>query len=87
MSSKFVRIEEVPVDSYILYFEVNNEEKEIFCQGIEELMGTVLTEDEFDEWLDCGKLPAFNNKHTNDPVEFAEWRLEVMGENFALCFE
>lgn len=87
MISKFAGIDAIPGDGYLLNFVVDGEDKNIFCQGIEELMSTVLTEDEFNNWLDRSELPVFNNKHTNDEVEFAEWRLEIMGEHFAFCFE
>lgn len=54
MTIKFAGIDAIPADCYILNFIVDGKDETIFCQGIEELMSTVLTGEEWVNWLTGG---------------------------------
>lgn len=54
MTIKFAGIDAIPADGYILNFIVDGKDETIFCDGIEELMCTVLTEEEWVNWLTGG---------------------------------
>ena len=72
MTIKFAGIDAIPADGYILNFIVDGKDETIFCDGIEELMCTVLTGDEWGDWLSGEGLPLLNGKKIDDEVEFAE---------------
>lgn len=87
MTIKFAGIDAIPADCYILNFIVDVKDETIFCQGIEELMSTVLTADEFDDWLSGEGLPSLNGKKINDEVEFAEEYIDKTADDFCVLFE
>ena len=87
MIIKFAGIDVIPADCYILNFIVDGKDETIFCQGIEELMSTVLTADEFDDWLSGGGLPLLNGEKINDEVEFAEEYIDKTADDFCVLFE
>lgn len=87
MTIKFAGIDTIPADCYILNFLADGKDETIFCQGIEELMSTVLTADEFADWL-CGKgLPLLNGEKIDDEVEFAEEYIDKTADDFCVLFE
>lgn len=87
MTIKFAGIDAIPADCYILNFIVDGKDETIFCQGIEELMSTVLTGDEWVDWLTGGGLPLLNGKKINDEVEFAEEYIDKTADDFCVLFE
>lgn len=87
MTIKFAGIDVIPADCYILNFDVNGRVETLFCQGIEELMSTVLTADEFDDWLSGKGLPLLNDEKINDEVEFAEKYINKTADDFCVLFE
>lgn len=88
MSCRFTGIVKVPDGSFLLYFDVNGQDKEIFCDSIEELMETVLTEDEYNQWIDDGILPLVEGKDIYDEIEFAKLRLRLfVTDEYAECFK
>ena len=87
MIIKFAGIDVIPADCYILNFNVDGKDETIFCQGIEELMSTVLTADEFDDWLSGEGLPSLNGKKIDDEVEFVEEYIDKKADNFCGLFE
>lgn len=87
MTIKFAGIEELPADCYILNFVVDGKNKTFFCQGIEELMSTVLTGDEWGDWLSGEGLPLLNGKKIDDEVEFAEEYIDKTADDFCVLFE
>lgn len=87
MVIKFAGIDAKPADSYILNFVVDGEDETIFVQGIEELMSTVLTQDEWVDWLTGEGLPLLNGKKINDEVEFAEEYIDKTADDFCVLFE
>lgn len=87
MTIKFAGIDVIPADGYILNFIVDGKDETIFCQGIEELMSTVLTADEFDDWLSGEGLPSLNGKKIDDEVEFAEEYIDKTADDFCVLFE
>ena len=87
MSIKFAGIDAIPADCYILNFIVDGKDETIFCQGIEELMSTVLTADEFDYWLSGEGLPSLNGKKIDDEVEFAEEYIEKTADDYSVLFQ
>lgn len=87
MTIKFAGIDVIPADGYILNFIVDGKDETIFCQGIEELMSTVLTADEFDDWLSGEGLPSLNGKKIDDEVEFAEEYIDKTADDFCILFE
>lgn len=87
MTIKFAGIDAIPADCYILNFVVNGNDETIFCQGIEELMSTVLTADEFDDWLGGEGLPSLNGKKIDDEVEFAEKYIDKTADDYSVLFE
>ena len=87
MSIKFAGIDAIPADCYILNFIVDGKDETIFCQGIEELMCTVLSAEEFDNWLGGEGLPSLNGKKIDDEVEFAEEYIDKKADNFCGFFE
>ena len=87
MSIKFAGIDAIPADCYILNFIVDGKDETIFCQGIEELMSTVLTADEFDDWLSGEGLPSLNGKKIDDEVKFVEEYIDKKADNFCGFFE
>lgn len=66
MSCRFIGIVKVPTGNFLICFEVNSRIKAICCNSIEKLMETVLTDDEYDQWIDNGKLPLIDGKYTYD---------------------
>lgn len=86
MTIKFAGIDAIPADGYILNFIVDGKDETIFCDGIEELMCTVLTEEEFDDWLSGEGLPSLNEKKI-DEVEFAEEYIDKTADDFCVLFE
>lgn len=87
MTIKFEGIDLIPADGYILNFIVDGKDETIFCDGIEELMSTVLTEDEWVDWLSGEGLPLLNGKKINDEVEFAEEYIDKTADDFCVLFE
>ena len=87
MSIKFAGIDAIPADCYILNFIVDGKDETIFCQGIEELMSTVLTADEFDDWLSGEGLPSLNGKKINDEVEYAEKYIDKTADDYSVLFQ
>ena len=87
MTIKFAGIDAIPADGYILNFIVDGKDETIFCDGIEELMSTVLTEDEWVNWLTGGGLPLLNGEKINDEVEFAEEYIDKTADVFCVLFE
>lgn len=87
MSIKFAGIDAIPADCYILNFIVDGKDETIFCQGIEELMSTVLTADEFDDWLSGEGLPSLNGKKIDDEVEYAEKYIDKTADDYSVLFQ
>ena len=87
MTIKFEGIDLIPADGYILNFIVDGKDETIFCDGIEELMCTVLAEEEWVNWLTGGGLPLLNGKKINDEVEFAEEYIDKTADDFCVLFE
>lgn len=87
MTIKFAGIDAIPADCYILNFNVNGKDETIFCQGIEELMSTVLSGDEWVDWLSGEGLPLLNGKKIDDEVEFAEEYIDKTADDFCVLFE
>ncbi|PWT35297.1 hypothetical protein DKZ29_06700 [Limosilactobacillus reuteri] len=87
MTIKFAGIDAIPADCYILNFVVNGNDETIFCQGIEELMSTVLSAEEFDDWLGGEGLPLLNGEKINDEVEYAEKYIDKTADDFCVLFE
>ncbi|MCD5424416.1 hypothetical protein [Limosilactobacillus fermentum] len=87
MTIKFAGIDAIPADCYILNFNVDGKYETIFYQGIEELMSTVLTGDEWVGWLSGGGLPLLNGKKIDDEVEFAEEYIDKTADDFCVLFE
>lgn len=87
MTIKFEGIDLIPADGYILNFIVDGKDETIFCDGIEELMSTVLTADEFDDWLSGEGLPLLNGKKINDEVEYAEKYIDKTADNYSVLFQ
>ena len=87
MIIKFAGIDAIQADCYILNFIVDGKDETIFCQGIEELMSTVLTADEFDDWLSGEGLPSLNGKKIDDEVKFVEEYIDKKADNFCVLFE
>ena len=87
MSIKFAGIDAIPADCYILNFIVDGKDETIFCQGIEELMSTVLTADEFDDWLGGEGLPLLNGEKINDEVEYAEKYIDKTADDYSVLFQ
>ena len=87
MTIKFAGIDAIPADGYILNFIVDGKDETIFCDGIEELMSTVLTEDEWVDWLGGEGLPLLNGEKIDDEVEFAEEYIDKTADDFCILFE
>lgn len=88
MSCRFIGIVKVPIGNYLIYFDVNGQIKEIFCKNIEKLMETVLTEDEYEQWLANGTLPLVEGEYACDEVEFVKLRLrQLVTDEYAECFK
>ncbi|MFR0508779.1 hypothetical protein [Limosilactobacillus reuteri] len=87
MTIKFAGIDAIPADCYILNFIVDGKDETIFCQGIEELMSTVLTADEFDDWLGGEGLPLLNGEKINDEVEYAEKYIDKTADDYSVLFQ
>lgn len=87
MTIKFAGIDAIPADGYILNFIVDGKDETIFCDGIEELMCTVLTEEEWVNWLTGEGLPLLNGEKINDEVEFAEEYIDKTADDFCVLFE
>lgn len=87
MTIKFAGIDVIPADCYILNFNVDGKDETIFCQGIEELISTVLTGDEWVDWLSGEGLPLLNGKKIDDEVEFAEEYIDKTADDFCVLFE
>ena len=87
MTIKFAGIDVIPADCYILNFNVDGKDETIFCQGIEELMSTVLTGDEWVDWLSGEGLPLLNGKKIDNEVEFAEEYIDKTADDFCVLFE
>ena len=87
MTIKFAGIDAIPADCYILNFIVDGKDETIFCQGIEELMYTVLTGDEWVDWLSGEGLPLLNGKKINDEVEYAEKYIDKTADDYSVLFQ
>ena len=87
MTIKFAGIDAIPADCYILNFIVDGKDETIFCQGIEELMSTVLTGDEWVDWLSGEGLPLLNGEKIDDEVKFVEEYIDKKADNFCGFFE
>lgn len=87
MTIKFAGIDAIPADCYILNFIVDGKDETIFCQGIEELMSTVLTGDEWVDWLSGEGLPLLNGKKINDEVEYAEKYIDKTADDYSVLFQ
>lgn len=87
MSIKFAGINELQGDFYILNFVVEEENETIICQGIEELMCTVLSAEEFDNWLGGEGLPLLNGEKINDEVEYAEKYIDKTADDYSVLFQ
>lgn len=87
MSIKFAGVDAIPADCYILNFIVDGKDETIFCQGIEELMSTVLSAEEFDNWLGGEGLPLLNGKKINDEVEYAEKYIDKTVDDYSVLFQ
>lgn len=87
MTIKFAGIDVIPADCYILNFIVDGKDETIFCESIEELMSTVLTGDEWVDWLSGEGLPLLNGKKIDDEVEFAEEYIDKTADDFCILFE
>lgn len=87
MSIKFAGIDAIPADGYILNFIVDGKDETIFCDGIEELMSTVLTEDEWVDWLSGEGLPLLNGEKINDEVEYAEKYIDKTADDYSVLFQ
>ena len=86
MTIKFAGIDAIPADCYILNFIVDGKDETIFCDGIEELMSTVLTEDEWVDWLSGEGLPLLNGEKINDEVEYAEKYIDKTADDYSVLF-
>ncbi|OPG87240.1 hypothetical protein [Limosilactobacillus reuteri] len=87
MTIKFAGIDAIPADCYILNFIVDGKDETIFCQGIEELMSTVLSAEEFDNWLGGEGLPLLNGEKIDDEVEFAEKYIDKTADDYSVLFQ
>ncbi|WP_323067447.1 hypothetical protein [Limosilactobacillus reuteri] len=87
MTIKFAGIDAIPADCYILNFVVNGKDETIFCDGIKELMSTVLTEDEWVDWLSGEGLPLLNGEKINDEVEYAEKYIDKTADDYSVLFQ
>ena len=87
MTIKFAGIDAIPADGYILNFIVDGKDETIFCDCIEELMCTVLTEDEWVDWLSGEGLPLLNGKKINDEVEYAEKYIDKTADDYSVLFQ
>ncbi len=87
MTIKFEGIDLIPADGYILNFIVDGKDETIFCDGIEELMSTVLTEDEWVDWLGGEGLPLLNGEKINDEVEYAEKYIDKTADDYSVLFQ
>ena len=87
MSIKFAGIDAIPADCYILNFNVDGKDETIFCQGIEELMCTVLSAEEFDNWLGGEGLPLLNGEKINDEVEYAKKYIDKTADDYSVLFQ
>ena len=87
MTIKFEGIDLIPADGYILNFIVDGKDATIFCDGIEELMSTVLTEDEWVDWLGGEGLPLLNGEKINDEVEYAEKYIDKTADDYSVLFQ
>ena len=87
MTIKFAGIDAIPADCYILNFIVDGKDETIFCQGIEELMSTVLTGDEWVDWLSGEGLPLLNGKKINDEVEYSEKYIDKTADDYSVLFQ
>ena len=87
MSIKFAGIDAIPADGYILNFIVDGKDETVYCDGLEELMCTVLTEEEWVNWLTGEGLPSLNGKKIDDEVEFAEEYIDKTADDFCVLFE
>ena len=87
MTIKFEGIDLIPADGYILNFIVDGKDATIFCDGIEELMSTVLTEDEWVDWLSGEGLPLLNGKKIDDEAKIVEEYIDKKADNFCGFFE
>lgn len=87
MTIKFAGIDAIPADCYILNFIVDGKDETIFCQGIEELMCTVLSAEEFDNWLGGEGLPLLNGEKINDEVEYAEKYIDKTADDYSVLFQ
>lgn len=51
-------------------------------------METVLTEDEYEQWLANGTLPLVEGEYACDEVEFVKLRLrQLVTDEYAECFK
>lgn len=87
MTIKFEGIDLIPADGYILNFIVDGKDETVYCDGLEELMCTVLTEEEWVNWLTGGGLPLLNGKKIDDEVKFVEEYIDKKADNFCVLFE
>lgn len=87
MTIKFAGIDAIPADCYILNFIVDGKDETIFCHGIEELMSTVLTADEWVDWLGGEGLPLLNGEKINDEVEYAEKYIDKTADDYSVLFQ
>ena len=87
MTIKFAGIDAIPADCYILNFIVDGKDETIFCDGIEELMCTVLSAEEFDSWLSGKGLPLLNGEKINDEVEYAEKYIDKTADDYSVLFQ
>ena len=87
MTIKFEGIDLIPADGYILNFIVDGKDETVYCDGLEELMCTVLTEDEWVDWLSGEGLPLLNGKKINDVVEYAEKYIDKTADDYSVLFQ
>lgn len=92
MSCKFIGIKKLPADSYRVNFLVNGQPKQLFFQGIENLMEDVLDdEDEWQQWCYDASLPEIfghmENDYGQNDVNFAEHYYKANEDSYALDFQ
>lgn len=97
MACKFERINELGADCYEVWFTFNGQKKSLFYSGIDSLMETVLSDDNFDgkseweQWCEDGTLPEtygyIENEIGEGDIEFAEKYFKECEDCFEIIFD